>query len=108
MDDMTKKLIEGIGTSTTAGTSDPAPFTYETMIKSINLIKMSPLYYYSGLIPEDDVYKMNPKELNFYSSVCNFDRNTEVVYICGKNARDTLIKEGVQFENYKPEEENSK
>jgi hypothetical protein len=35
----------------------------------------------------------------------NFDNNTKTVYVCGKNAADALIKKGITFENYKPEDE---
>ena len=80
--------------------------TLEKLHKMLELvIPETPLFFTSELIEDDACYEMRPDQISFYASANLFDKNTKLVYVCGKNVRDALIKKGVFFQNYKPEVE---
>lgn len=92
------------GTCTTA---KEEPLTMDVFSKAVRLIEglpETPLYFYSNTLGDDDLYQMEPGQISIFP-LFPIDNNTKTMYICGKNVRDTLIKEGVTFQNYKPEEE---
>lgn len=96
--------------SSGTSTDDPGPdklLTLEVMMEAVEKMKfqVAPLYYYSGTIEADDIYKMTPDELSFNSWHLGFDKAVKTVYICGRNVRDRLIKEGINFQNFYPEHE---
>ena len=98
------KMIYGAGTCTTA--TKPEPLTIDVLNKAIKLIEglpEIPLYFYSKILDDDEIFKMEPGQVSIFPFF-PFDNNSKTMYVCGKNVRDTLIKEGVTFQNYKPKE----
>jgi hypothetical protein len=80
--------------------------TLEKLHKMLELvIPETPLFYVSEMIDPKACYKMAPPQIPFYS----IDKTEKLVYICGIDIADALIKKGVAFENYpkpsKPEGE---
>jgi hypothetical protein len=90
-------------------TVPPPPITIEKLRERITCIMPGPLplFYTSNIIDPDDCFKIAPGKLLHWACYesFNFDKNIEEVYICGKNVRDSLIKKGVAFQNYNPEDE---
>jgi len=92
-------------TYTTA--KDFKPLTIDALNKAFKLIEglpEIPLYFYSEMMKDDEIFKMEPSKITIFPSF-PLDNKSKTMYICGKNVRDTLIKEGVTFQNYNPEEE---
>jgi hypothetical protein len=82
---------------------EPTVFDLKAFQKALDAMPGAidiPLFYSSKLIDPDTCYKMNA---DFGFSMLNFDKKAKVMYVCGTNVRDSLIKKGVAFQNYKPE-----
>jgi hypothetical protein len=89
-------------------TEPSPPPTVESISKMLAAVIPAPLplFYVSKFIDPDDCFKTNSEDFEFYSLKigCPVDKNVKEVYICGTNVRDALIKKGVAFQNYEPED----
>lgn len=110
MGDGIKNFYESMSTSTYPN-GEPTTLNSKAFIKALKAMPGAvdiPLFFSSNVIGVDDCFKMNTDKINFYAIAGCFDKNTKTVYVCGNNIRDALIKKGVVFQNYRPEEEKKK
>ena len=103
MGDGNKNFYESMPTSTAPST--PSSFDQKAFIKALKAMPGAidiPLFFSSTIIDPDACFQMKPDKMHFYAMINVIDKNTKTVYICGINVRDSLIKKGVAFQNYKP------